>query len=47
MIIFSGGTMESFCEDGEHYAVHKWGNECGHIAKYMDSKKVNCIWYFL
>lgn len=32
--------MESFCEDGEHYAVHKWDNKCGHIAKYTDLKEV-------
>lgn len=32
--------IESFCEDGEWYAVHKWDNVCGHVAKYTDLKEI-------
>ena len=32
--------LENFCEDGVWYVVHKWDNDCGHIAKYTDLKEV-------
>ncbi|WP_026592866.1 hypothetical protein [Bacillus sp. UNC437CL72CviS29] len=33
-------NLENFCEDETWYVVHKWDNECGHIAKYTDLKEI-------